>query len=176
MTCTVNADLPTTETGADLEYLEPATTRIEPAPAGTLRLHLHDRCYPRAIAVWAFPFTERRRWIGFRDPDDQPIGMIRDSNELDKDSRAVLMTALERRYFIPRIKKVVAAREEFGLLTMNVETDRGNVAFTINNPRENIHWIGPNRILFVDAEDNRYEVLSHVDLDVRSQALLANVI
>src|SRR5512142_717711 len=127
---TVNTDLPVTQTGADLEYLDPATTRIEPAPAGTVRLHLHDRCYPRAIAVWAFPFTDRRHWIAFRDGEDHPIGMIRDSQELDAESRACLLSVLERRYFIPRIQRVREAREEFGLLTMDVETDRGHVVFT----------------------------------------------
>lgn len=172
----MNTDLPQTQTGTDLDYLDPHTTRIEPAAAGAVRLHLHDRCYLRATAVWAFPFTDRRHWIAFRDGDDQPIGMIRDSHDLDKDSRATLDSALERRYFIPRIKRVREAREEFGLLTMSVETDRGNVAFTVNNPRENIHWIGAHRILFVDAEENRYEVLNHGELDARSQALLANVI
>ncbi|HEY3411506.1 MAG TPA: DUF1854 domain-containing protein [Armatimonadota bacterium] len=172
----MNTDLPITQTGTDLIYLDPSTTRIEPAPAGAVRLHLHDRCYLRVTAVWAFPFTDRRHWIAFRDGEDQPIGMIRDSYDLDKESRATLNAALERRYFIPRIKRVREAREEFGLLTMNVETDRGNVAFTVNNPRENIHWIDAQRILFVDAEENRYEVLNHGELDARSQALLANVI
>ena len=172
----MNTDLPQTQTGADLDYLDPATTRIEPAPAGAVRLHLHDRCYLRATAVWAFPFTDRRHWIAFRDPEDQPIGMIRDSHDLDKESRASLVAALERRYFIPRIQRVREAREEFGLLTVDVETDRGSVVFTVNNPRENIHWIDTERILFVDAEENRYEVLDHSELDARSQALLANVI
>lgn len=172
----MNTILPKTETGTDLDYLDPVTLRIEPAPAGTLRLHLHDRSYPRAIAVWAFPFTDREHWIAFRDMDDKPIGMIRNSGDLDRESRATLMSALERHYFVPRIQRVREAREEFGLLTMDVETDRGNVIFTVNNPRENIHWIGTDRILFLDAEDNRYEVLTHSELDPRSQALLANVI
>lgn len=172
----MNTDLPITQTGSDLDYLDPAAMHVEPAPAGTVRLHLHDRCYPRAIAIWAFPFTDRKHWIAFRDPDDQPIGMIRDVDDLDGESRTVVMASLERRYFIPRIRRVREAREEFGLLTVDAETDRGQVVFTVNNPRENIHWIGANRILFVDAEDNRYEVINHDELDPRSQALLANVI
>lgn len=164
------------ESGKDLEYLDPRALRIEPGPADTLRLHLPDRCYPRAIAVWAFPFTDRRHFIGFRDPEDNAIGMIRDSHEVDRDSRGVLFASLERRYFLPRILRVVQAREEFGLLTMNVETDRGPITFTVNNPRENIHWIGAHRILFVDAEENRYEITNHDALDPRSQAMLATVI
>jgi hypothetical protein len=126
--------------------------------------------------VWAFPFTERRHWIGFRDPDDNSIGMVKDSHDLDGESRAVLMRNLERRYFVPRIQRVNRAKEEFGLLTLDVETDRGPIVFTVNNPRENIHWIGPTRILFVDAEENRFEVRNHDELDSRSQALLSNVI
>jgi hypothetical protein len=102
--------------------------------------------------------------------------MVKDSHELDRDSRAALLRHLERRYFIPRIEKVHRAREEFGLLTLDVETDRGPVVFTVTNPRENIHWTGPTRILFVDAEENRYEVQDHDALDPRSQSLLANVI
>ena len=164
------------ESGTDLDYLDPHDLRIEAGSAATLRLHLADRCYPRAIAVWAFPFTDRRHFIGFRDADDNAIGMIRDSHDLDRESRAVLFESLERRYFVPRIQRVNLAREEFGLLTMDVETDRGRIIFTVNNPRENIHWIGPRRILFVDAEENRYEVLNYDELDPRSQTMLSMVI
>ncbi|HEY3267769.1 MAG TPA: DUF1854 domain-containing protein [Armatimonadota bacterium] len=165
-----------TESGADLDYLDAHAIRIEPAPAGFVRLHLPDRCYPRAIAVWAFPFTDRRHWIAFRDPEDNPLGMIRDSHDLDRDSRAHLTSALNRRYFIPRISRIREAREEFGLLIMSAQTDRGDITFTVNNPRENIHWIGPSRILFIDAEENRYEVMDYDTLDARSQSLLGNVI
>jgi hypothetical protein len=160
----------------DLGLLDPATLRIEAGPANTLRLQTADRCYPRVIAVWAFPFTDRKHWVAFRDAEDKPIGMIRDVQELDRESRAALLSSLERRYFLPRIEKVYAAREEFGLLTLDAETDRGRVVFTVNNPRENIHWIGPTRILFVDAEENRYEVADYEALDARSQSLLGNVI
>jgi hypothetical protein len=160
----------------DLNLLEPSALRVEAGPANTLRLHLPDRCYPRAIAVWAFPFTDRRHWVALRDADDKPIGMVRDLHDLEKESRAALVHALERRYFLPRIEKVVSAREEFGLLTMDAVTDRGSVTFTVNNPRENIHWIGQSRILFVDAEENRYEVADYDALDHRSQGLLGNVI
>lgn len=165
-----------TETGLDLTYLDPKTTRIEAGTAGTIRLHLHDRCYPRAIAVLAFPFTDRRHWVGLRDSEDNAIGMLQDSQELDRDSRTILAQVLEARYFIPRIDRVNHAREEFGLLTLDVDTDRGRRRFTVNNPRENIHWIGADRILFVDAEENRYEVMSYGELDARSQAMLSNVI
>jgi hypothetical protein len=172
----MTTELLPTETGSDLDYLHPEGLRIEEGPAQTLRLHLPDRCYTRAIAVCAFPFTDRRHWIGFRDAADDSIGLLRDSHDLDRDSQAVLTHHLERRYFIPRIERVRRAKEEFGLLTLDVETDRGPITFTVNNPRENIHWIGPTRILFVDAEENRYEVQDHDALDPRSQSLLANVI
>lgn len=164
------------ESGMELDYLDARGLTVEPGPAGGVRLHLPDRCYPRAIAVWAFPFTDRRHFIAFRGPDDQPIGMIRDSHDLPRPSRDALMESLERRYFVPRITRVRKAREEFGLLTVDAETDRGAIVFTVNNPRENIHWIGPDRILFVDAEENRFEVLSFNGLDRQSQTILSNVI
>jgi hypothetical protein len=160
----------------ELGILNPADVRLEDGPAGLLSLHLPDRSYPQVIAAWAFPFTDRRHWVGFRDEDDKPIGMIQDIAELDRQSRAVLQRALERRYFLPRITRVFGAREEFGLLTLDVETDRGRIKFTVNNPRENIHWIGQGRVLFVDAEENRYEVPHIEELDARSQSMLYNVL
>lgn len=167
---------PGSDETTDLNLLNPSEVRVDDGPSGSLRLHLADRCYPRAIAVWAFPFTDRRHWIAFRDAEDSPIGMLRDIQEIDRDSRHVLKRALEQRYFLPRIERVYSAREEFGLLTMDVETDRGRIAFTVNNPRENIHWIGAGRILFVDAEENRYEVPNYDELDSRSQRQLSLVI
>lgn len=167
---------PGSDETTDLNLMNASELRVEAGPAGSLRLHLADRCYPRAIAVWAFPFTDRRHWIAFRDASDAPIGMIRDLHDVDRESRQILKHSLEQRYFLPRIERVIAVKEEFGLLTMDVETDRGRISFTINNPRENIHWIGAGRILFVDAEENRYEVASYDDLDHRSQGLLSTVI
>ena len=161
----------------DLQILEDVSDlRVEDGPANSLRVHRKGAVHENASAVWAFPFTDRRHWIQLRDADEKTIGLIPDIHDVERASRDVLQRSLERRYFLPKIQRVHSTREEFGLLTVDADTDRGRISFTINNPRENIHWVGQTRILFVDPEENRYEIPDVEALDAKSRALIANVV
>jgi len=161
----------------DLQILEDVSDlRVEEGPANSIIVHLKGAVYENASAVWAFPFTDRRHWIQVRDSDENPRGLISAIHDVERASRDVLQRSLERRYFLPKIQRVHSTREEFGLLTVDADTDRGRISFTINNPRENIHWVGQTRFLFVAPEENRYEIPDVEALDAKSRALIANVV
>ena len=64
---------------------------------------------------------------------------------------------LARRYFTPKIERVVSVKEEMGVVAWEVETDRGARRFIVRNLRDNTFPLGPNRLMMTDMEGNRYE-------------------
>lgn len=120
--------------------------------------------------VRALPLTDPDNWIGLVDEKGKPIHMIRSLKELDPDSRAVLERELEQLYFLPKIVRIDEIVEEYGVLRLAVQTDRGPRAFEIRS-RENIRFLPDGRVLLRDLDGNRYEIPCLFRLDARSQSL-----
>ena len=64
---------------------------------------------------------------------------------------------LERRYFTPKVEKVLSVKEEYGMVTWEVQTNRGTHQFIVRNIRDNTFPLGPNRLLMIDVDGNRFE-------------------
>ena len=158
-------------------FLDPAGLRFVRAPDGSLRLIIEgERCLLRAKPARAFPISDADHYIGISDAAGADIGVIRDPSGLDPDSRAELERELVKRYFCPVILRVLSVRSEFGVLSFNVETDRGPREFVVRDPRENILELGGGRILLVDPEGNRFEVPDLRRMDSRTRAALERVL
>lgn len=126
---------------------------------------------PRVVKpVRALPLTDPDAWIGLMDEKGKPVHMVQSLKELDPDSRAVLLHALEQLYFLPRIVRIDEITEEYGVLRLAVETDRGPRAFEVRT-REHIRFLPDGRILLRDLDGNRYEIRRLADLDPRSRML-----
>lgn len=120
--------------------------------------------------VRALPLTDPENWIGLVDEKGKPVHMLRSLAELDAASRELLMRELEQSYFLPKITCIRHVFEEYGVLRLTVETDRGPREFEIRS-RENIRFLPGGRILLRDLDGNRYEIPCLQDLDLRSQVL-----
>jgi hypothetical protein len=126
---------------------------------------------PRAVKpVRALPITDPDAWIGLMDEKGKPVHMVRSLAELDPVSRAVLAQELERLYFLPKILCIHEISEEYGVLRVAVDTDKGPRTFEVRN-RENIRFLPNGRVLLRDLDGNRYEIPRLTDLDAHSQAL-----
>jgi hypothetical protein len=120
--------------------------------------------------VRALPLTDPERWIGLMDEKGKPIHMVESLAMLDAASRELLTRELEQTYFLPKITRIREAVEEYGVLRLAVETDRGPRDFEIRS-REHIRFLPAGRILLRDLDGNRYEIPSVHNLDLRSQIL-----
>jgi len=120
--------------------------------------------------VRALPLTEPDAWIGLIDEKGKPLHMVRSLKELDPDSRALLERELERLYFLPKILRIDQITEEYGVLRLEVDTDRGPRAFEVRS-REHIRFLPDGRILLRDLDGNRYEIPRVDDLDAHSRGL-----
>jgi hypothetical protein len=137
-----------------MEYLEAQNLRF--SRSGTaLRMTISGRVsYTRVEIVKAFPhsYPDEYVWVG---DGSQGIGMLRDINELDPDSRGAVEQEIERRYFMPVIEKVSRISSKKGSMSWDVVTDKGEVSFQTKGLQDCLTEIGGKTIL-TDIAGNRY--------------------
>ena len=144
--------------------------KITRNPLGELLLEREGE-EPRMFKpVRALPLTDPDGWIGLMDEKGKQLHMVRSLKELDPDSRALLERELERLYFLPKILRVDQITEEYGVLRLEVVTDRGPRTFEIRS-REHIRFLPDGRILLRDLDGNRYEIPRVDHLDAHSRTL-----
>ena len=83
---------------------------------------------------------------------------------------------IDKRYFIPKIERIIEAKKEFGAVYWDVDTDRGNRQFIVRGIRDSIHEIESGRYMVNDVDGNRFEVPQISGLDTRSQAIWDRVV
>ncbi len=137
----------------------------------------NDRSYLKVRAVRAFPLSELNEFIGLMDAiSGREIGMLRNLRDLDGPTRQLIQHEIDKRYFIPKIRRIIQAKKEFGTVYWDVETDRGDRQFVMRGIRDSVHEIEPGRFLVNDVDGNRFEVPQIGELDTRSQALWERVV
>src|SRR5438034_1779888 len=120
--------------------------------------------------VRALPLTDPDAWIGLMDDKGKQVHMVRSLKELEPDSRSLITQELELHYFLPKILRIQDITEEYGVLRLDVETDRGPRTFEIRT-REHIRSLPDGRILLRDLDGNRYEIAHLNMLDAHSRML-----
>jgi hypothetical protein len=152
--------------------LDPKATVIRRDRHGGVKVRLPDgTTVHRVRLVEAFPVTRRRRFVVLLDRDGQEIGILRNPKHLDPESEEVARTALDRSYFLSRIKSIERVEDRYGIVTWHVTTDRGPRVFEVRSRSESVWWLGSSRLLIKDAHGNRYEIPSLAKLDARSRTL-----
>ena len=156
----------------DLHLIIPGLLKLS-RDHGELNLSVGDgRSYRGVTLVRAFPLSDPDHYWGLLDSDGKEIGVIADPSALDSDSRAVARDALEKRYFIPVVQRVVHTKEDYGSIVWTVETDRGERTFTVRNMKDSIVELGGSRLLLVDVDGNRFEFPDIRRLDAKSYDLM----
>ncbi len=104
-------------------------------------------------------------------PRPKEIGIIKDIQKMDPQSRKIAEEALEMMYFIPKITQINRIKSERGSYKWTVETDRGEREFDIRH-REDIRVIESNRVIVKDVDGNRFEIPNYSRLDSHSRSML----
>ena len=156
----------------ELEFLDASHVRIErnafeelvvQLPDGTVRAKVEPIC--------AFPVSEPNRYISLVDEESNELGVIEDVKHLSHASREVLVEELQKRYFMPKITKILDLDGQYGVTQWVVETSQGDVQFGLRT-RYDIVTLENGRVLIKDADGNRYEIENYNKLDPKSIALL----
>ena len=158
-------------------YVDNYTARITRKDLYTVTLTLRDGTViddlePRRL----FPVSGSNQYITLLDKNEKEVALVRDFAELDEGSEEALRACFAEFYRIPKITRLLASEEEFGTLTLRVETDLGEVTFRIRNRHSDIKLMQNGRVLVRDASDNRYEIPDYKVLDKKSRHLLFSYI
>lgn len=159
------------------ENVDVSKLRIFRQPAWTLRLTIDgDRSYIRVKVVRAAPLSHPHQYISLLDSQDEEICMIDDLKQLDEATRSIINEELDRRYLTSTVQRVNSVRNEFGTSYWEVETNRGQREFVVQNVAENARWLGDHRLLLIDVDGNRFEIPRLDLLDKKSLALVEQVL
>jgi hypothetical protein len=175
-------------TDASVEYVAFSPANVKLFRSGTpgdvtVRATVDDpalgpaRSWRRVQVARAFPLSKPDQYIGLRDGADKDIGMLPTLEGLDPESRKIIDEELTRRYFLPVIRRVHAVKEEYGITTWDVDTDKGRHTFLVQNLRESVWEMVPGeRAIITDKDGLRYEFPDIRKLDARTMSVLSRVL
>ena len=135
-----------------------------------------DRSWRDVRIARAFPLSDPDRFIGLRDGRDKDIGIFETLHGLDAVSRDIVDGELERRYFVPQITKVTNVREEFGVVTWEVDTTKGHRRFLVRNMKDSTFTLGTSRVMMTDVDGNRYEIPDAYVLGPQALVVLSKIL
>ncbi len=119
--------------------------------------------------MWVRPLTGKGKDISFLDKDKKEVAMLHDMETLEPISRGIVIEELEKRYLIPKIKRIHKTRAEYGARYWDVETELGRRTFAMREPHRNIVWVNKEKVILRDTIGNRYEIEHVSALDKASR-------
>ena len=156
----------------EVEFLDAPNVKIARNPFEELIVELPDgTSHTKVEAIRSFPLTDSNKYITLLDSEGEEIGIIQDVKQLSRESADTLLSELQKRYFMPKITKILELEGEFGVTRWVVETNRGPVTFGMRT-RYDVVSLENGRVLIKDADGNRYEIENYHHLDPESIALL----
>ncbi len=126
------------------------------------------REYDRVILVRNFPFQYEREYITVLDAKTKEIGVIKSIKDFGEETEAILARELERRYYMPKISRVLKMKEKMGFTNWTVDTDFGEITFSVKDTYKNIVKLHGGRCIITDVDGNRYEIPALSGLDKAS--------
>ena len=155
-------------------YVDKYTGKIEKTDVYLVKLTMKDgTVYEDLEPRKLFPYTNNTMFITLLDSNERELGFVRDLEELDSESKAALIACFKEYYMIPRIIRLIDCEDKFGTLKWTVETDRGEITFSIKNRHSDIKRLyGTPRVIIRDSNDNRYEIADINKMDRHSNRIL----
>ena len=116
-----------------------------------------------------FPLSGLEKYITLLDEEGVEQAIIRDLRTLPPQERKIIEECLREYYLIPKVTRITDSREKYGVVTLEVETDRGNAVIEIRNLLYGMKLLYGSRVLLRDGSDNRYEIPDLTALDKQSR-------
>jgi len=119
-----------------------------------------------------FPLSGLEKYITLLNEEGVEQAIIRDLRSLPASERQIIESCLSEYYLIPKVTKINDRIEKFGVLSFDVETDRGPATIEIRNVIHGLKLLYGTRVLMRDSNDNRYEIPDLSKLDKRSRQMI----
>lgn len=123
------------------------------------------------MPVRLFPLSDPDHWISLVAADGTELRCLESLEYLAPRARQILEEELERREFLPIIRRIerVSAHEDPS--EWLVETDRGDTTFYVNH-EDDVHRLGNHSAVIIDAHGIRYLIPDVRLLDPASRRIL----
>lgn len=154
-----------------IEYrlLTPQNTRFFLSPKKLLMIEDTETGETqRAFLARAFPFETEEEYLCVQNVDREEIGMIRSLSLFDDQTVSILREELRRKYFSPKIIRILKLTERMGGSFWECETDLGPLSFSVRDTHRSLLRAGADRIFVIDGDGCRYEIPSLAALDRKS--------
>ena len=156
--------------------IDPKSLRLFYHTDGKPRLVIeNDRCYLSVKALYAAPLSHPNHYISLIDEKGEEICMVPSVDVLEEHTRIVLLKELSRRYCGAIIHRIQSIRSEFGVSYWEVQTDRGEREFVVEENPNQFIWLSDTRLLILDVDGNRFEIPDYTQLDARSAKLMMHL-
>ena len=143
-----------------VRFLTPDICRIHLGNLGALHVTvMNEGIYGGAYAAYAFPVAYPFGYISLihsAGEKDVEIGIIRDLNEFPEPAAELVRQALARRYFVHTITRITRIGWEYGLVAVEVDTDKGPKSFYMRWSQDRAVDYGQRGKVLMDLENNRY--------------------
>ena len=143
-----------------MEYIDTTLLRIvanDTDNTSLLSCSYDGKDYDNIKIIRCFPSAHPFEFLSIMTEKNEEIGIIRHLEDLDKDSKELVIKDLELRYFIPVIEKITKRVTRRGYTMFDCLTNCGNKTVKINGDLVySIQTYKENDLLIKDCEDNYY--------------------
>lgn len=116
----------------------------------------------------AFPFDMPDKFISVMDKESNEYGMIKDLDVFDEETKTLINEALDRKYYMPVIQKILELKEQFGYSYWTVLIDKEKREFSVRDTFKSILRISDTKLLILDSDGNRFLIEDLSALDRKS--------
>ena len=115
-----------------------------------------------------FPFETPDEYISVLSKEGREYAMIRDLAEMPAEAQEIIRAELDRKYLCPTVTKIKSLKEKLGYSFWEVETDKGDMSFSMHDTYRNIARVGDGMLIINDVDGNRYRIDDVAALDRKS--------
>ena len=118
-----------------------------------------------------FPLSRPEGWIAILDASGREIYCIEGIELLEPGQRTILEQELEKREFVPILKRILWVSGNSEPCEWKVETDRGATSFILNDEKD-VRRLSDQAVLVVDSFGIRYMIPDRNQLDSYSKRVV----
>jgi hypothetical protein len=115
-----------------------------------------------------FPFETPDEYISVLNKDGREYAMILNLAEMPEEAQEIIRAELDRKYLCPTVTRIKSLKEKLGYSFWEVETDKGDMSFSMHDTYRNIANVGNGMLIISDVDGNRYRIDDVAALDRKS--------
>ncbi|WP_419885549.1 DUF1854 domain-containing protein [Paenibacillus sp. B-A-8] len=160
----------------EINIFEPGAISFSRSQGGVFQGVVEGKVYEELILFRIFPFQYNTQYISVRNSKSEEIGVIRDIDQLDEESRGEVDKELQLRYFLPVVTRIDSIKQKADMWIWELQTNLGQTRIVMRNLHEHMQYPSLHRIILTDVNGKRCEIRDYSTLDAQSRNKLKDVL